>query len=295
MPVLQGKNAVVTGSSMGIGRAVAVELAAHGANLVLNSSASGDALAQVLADVRSAGSRAVSCPGSVADEKLARSLVERCVEEFGSIDILVNVAGIVEPPGSSILTIETEDWLRQIDVHLNGTFYTCRAAARHMVGQGHGSIVNTCSHALLGTFGGTGYAAAKGGVYSLSLTLAQDLRAHGIRVNAICPGAASRMSTGPDFEAHIDGLHRRGILDDGMREASLNPAPPEFAAPAYALLASELSAGITGRLFSVAGGYLGEFSGLQERLLAYKDHSGGEKWELAALAAELHRSLAQES
>lgn len=292
MSALKGKNAVVTGSSMGIGRAVALELAGHGANLVLNSSASGDALAETLAAVQATGVRAIACPGSVAEEDVARALVEECVREFGAIDILVNVAGIVEPPGSSILSIETADWLRQIDVHLNGTFYTCRQAARHMVEQGSGSIVNTCSHALLGTFGGTGYAAAKGGVYSLSLALAQDLEEHGVRVNAICPGAESRMSTGADYEAHIDGLYRRGILDEGSRDASLNPPPPDFVAPAYALLASDLSAGITGRLFSVAGGYVGEFRGLEETLLAYKDHTGGEKWQLAELAGKLEGALA---
>lgn len=292
MPALEGKNAVVTGSSMGIGRAVAVELAEHGANVVLNSSASGAALDEAVAAACATGAQAIACPGSVADAAFAEALIERCVAQFGGIDILVNVAGIVEPPGSSILNIETGDWLRQIDVHLNGTFYTCRRAARYMVEQGHGSIVNTCSHGLTGSFGGTGYAAAKGGVYSLSLALAKDLAEYGIRVNAICPGAESRMSTGPDYEAHIDRLFRRGILDAGSRDASLNPAPPEFLAPAYALLASDLAADITGRLFSAAGGYLGEFRGLEERLLAYKDHAGGEKWQLEELAGELGRASA---
>lgn len=291
MPVLEGKNAVITGSSMGIGRAVAIELAEQGANVVLNSSSSSDSLAQTLADVQAIGARAVSCAGSVADATAAQLLIDRCIEEFGSIDILINVAGIVEPPGSSILSIETEDWLKQIDVHLNGTFYTCRHAARYMVEQGYGSIINTCSHALTGSFGGTGYAAAKGGVYSLSLALAKDLGEYGIRVNAICPGAESRMSTGTDYETHIDRLYQRGILDQGSRDASLNPAPPQFVAPAYALLASELSVDITGRIFSVAGGYIGEFRGFEETLLAYKDHSGGEKWGLTELANELQKSL----
>lgn len=290
MSALEGKNAVVTGSSMGIGRAVAVELAEHGANVVLNSSSSSAALDEAVDAARATGAKAIACPGSVADVEFAPALIERCVSEFGAIDILVNVAGIVEPPGSSILNIETDDWLRQIDVHLNGTFYTCRQAARHMVGQGHGSIVNTCSHALTGSFGGTGYAAAKGGVYSLTLALAKDLEEYGIRVNAICPGAASRMSTGPDYEAHIDRLFRRGILDAGSRDASLNPAPPEFLAPAYALLASDLAAGVTGRLFSAAGGYLGEFRGLRETLIAYRDHADGDKWQLEELANELERA-----
>jgi NAD(P)-dependent dehydrogenase (short-subunit alcohol dehydrogenase family) len=272
---------------MGIGRAVAVELARQGARVVLNSSASGEALAQALADVRAAGGEGVACPGSVADYGFAGELVQRCVDEYGAIDILVNVAGVVEPPGSSILSIDPEDWQRQIDVHLNGTFYTCRHAAPLMVAQGHGRIVNTCSHGLLGIYGGTGYAAAKGGTYSLTLALAQDLRERGIRVNAVCPGAASRMSTGPDYEAHIDALCRRGILDESLREASLHPPPPEYLAPVYAFLASDLGAEITGRLFSAAGGYVGEFNALEERILAYKDHGAGERWEPEELARQV--------
>ena len=122
MSGLAGRNAVVTGSSMGIGRAVAVELARQGARVVLNSGSSGDALAQALADVQAVGGEGVACPGSVADYAFAGELVQRCVTEFGSIDILVNVAGIVEPPGSSILNIEPGDWQRQLDVHLSGTF-----------------------------------------------------------------------------------------------------------------------------------------------------------------------------
>jgi len=287
MSSLQGKNAVVTGSSMGIGRAVAVELARQGARVVLNSSASSDALAQALAAVQAVGGEGVTCPGSVADYAFAGALVQRCVDEFGSIDILVNVAGIVEPPGSSILTIEPGDWQRQLDVHLSGTFYTCRHAAPLMVAQGYGSIVNTCSHGLLGIYGGTGYAAAKGGTYSLTLALAQDLKEHGVRVNAVCPGAESRMSTGPDYEARIDALCRRGILDESLREMSLNPAPPEYLAPVYAFLAGDLSAAISGRLFSASGGYVGEFNGLEERMLAYKDHHDGNTWEPDELAQQV--------
>ena len=272
---------------MGIGRAVAVELARQGARVVLNSSSSGAALAEALEEVRAVGGEGLACPGSVADHAFAGGLVRRCVAEFGSIDVLVNVAGIVEPTGSSILNIEPEDWQRQIDVHLSGTFNTCRHAAPLMVAQGRGSIVNTCSHGLLGIYGGTGYAAAKGGTYSLTLALAQDLQEHGIRVNAVCPGAASRMSTGPDYEARIDELCRRGILDESLREASLNPAPPEYLAPVYAFLASDLSAAISGRLFSAAGGYVGEFKGLEERMLAYKDHRDGSRWEVEELARQV--------
>lgn len=275
---------------MGIGRAVALELARHGANVVLNSSSSAAALAQTVAEITATGGRAIGRLGSVAEYDFAGSLVADCVGEFGAIDILVNVAGIAEPAGSSILDIDPSDWRRQIDVHLHGTFNTCRHAAPLMAAQRRGAIVNTASHALLGVFGGTGYAAGKGGTLSLSWAIARELAAHAVRCNVVCPGAESRLSTGPEYEALIAGLNARGILDDRMRDAALNPVPARFLAPAYAFLASDLAQDINGKLFSVAGGYVGLFSGLQEQFLAYKDHRGGETWTLEELAGQIARA-----
>jgi NAD(P)-dependent dehydrogenase (short-subunit alcohol dehydrogenase family) len=177
-------------------------------------------------------------------------------------------------------------WRRVLDVHLTGTFHTCRRAAPRMAQQGRGAIVNTASHALLGVFGGTAYPASKGGTLSLTFAIARELAPHGVRCNAICPGAATRLSTGPDYRAHIEALHARGVLDAATRAAALAPAPPEQVAPLYALLASERAAGVTGRVFSAAGGYVGELIGPTERFLAHRDPAQG-PWPLDALAERL--------
>ena len=93
-------------------------------------------------------------------------------------------------------------------------FETCRAAAPHMVRQGSGAIVNTSSFAFLGDYGGTGYPGGKGGVNGLTLAIAAELKEHGVRANVVCPGAKTRLSTGPEYEDHIATLNRRGLLDD---------------------------------------------------------------------------------
>ena len=226
---------------------------------------------------RSRAPRAVSYVGSIADFEVARELVDCCHDScFGGIDILVNCAGVAEPEGSSILDLSAEGWRELIDIHLTGTFNTCRHAAPRMVERGAGAIVNTSSHGYLGHYGGTGYPAGKGGVNSLTFAIAAELREHGIRVNAVCPGARTRLSTGASYEARVQQLHSRGILDDALRDASLAVPEPEHVGPIYAFLASDLARDITGRLFSATGGYVGLMDpGGSETLLSWRDASDG--------------------
>ena len=150
--------------------------------------------------------------------------------------------------------------------------------------RGGGTIVNTSSHAFTGRFGGTGYAAGKGGVNSLTYALSLDLAEHGIRVNAVAPGGRTRMSTGAEYEAPIESLHRRGLLDDFMRDASLDVAPPEFTAAAYALLASDRSAPLTGEVWAASGMYLGRFRPPAEELLAYEEQLVDGGWTVDQIA-----------
>jgi len=272
---LAGKAAVVTGSSRGIGRAVAQALAAEGASVVVNGRSPG-AVDEVVAELEESGVGAVSYVGSIADFEVARELVDCCHDSFGGIDILVNCAGVAEPEGSSILDLSAEGWRELIDIHLTGTFNTCRHAAPRMVERGAGAIVNTSSHGYLGHYGGTGYPAGKGGVNSLTFAIAAELREHGIRVNAICPGARTRLSTGASYEARVQQLHSRGILDDALRDASLAVPEPEHVGPLYVFLASDLARDITGRLFSATGGYVGLMDpGGSETLLSWRDASDG--------------------
>lgn len=289
--LLNGRAAVVAGSSRGIGRAVARALAAEGASVVVNGR-DADATRTVAGEIEAQGGRARAVPGSVADFACAGAVVDECVARFGGIDVLVNCAGIAEPAGSSILDAAPEDWQALLDTHLTATFNTCRHAAPHFVERGSGSIVNTGSHAFLGVYGGTGYPAGKGGTNALTAAIAAELREHGVRANTVCPGARTRLSTGPDYEARVRELHARGLLSDVARDASLSPPAPEHVAALYLYLASDLSAGITGRIFSGSGGYVGLFEREHETLVAFRDAEREGAWQPAELDVRVRASKA---
>ncbi|TDD86873.1 SDR family oxidoreductase [Actinomadura darangshiensis] len=278
-----GSVAVVTGSSRGIGLEVARALANAGASVVINGrdqTVLDDAVAAL-----GGSARVVGVAGSAADPGVVDSLLD-AARELGTPDTLVNCAGIAEPAASSILDITLDDWRSLIDVHLHATFMTCRTFAPLMVEAGRGWIVNTGSHAFTGAFGGTGYPAGKGGVNSLTYALAAELREHGVRVNAVCPGAETRLSSGADYEAGIERLHQRGILDDLMHAGALAPPPAEYVAQLYLFLALTESAEVTGRVFVGAGGYIGEFPRPVEQYLTWRDHGTSPPWtpdEIAAL------------
>jgi NAD(P)-dependent dehydrogenase (short-subunit alcohol dehydrogenase family) len=287
--LLTGRAAVVVGGSRGIGRAVSQLLAACGATVVVNGRDS-DAADDTAMDIRRSGGQALAHAGSPADEATAGALVERCVSAFGRVDILVNCAGIPEPPGSSILNTTTDDFADLLEAHLWTVFQTCRAAAPRMVGQGGGAIVNTSSYAFLGDYCGTGYPASKGAINSLTLAIAAELNEHAVRANVVCPGAKTQLSTGPDFEAQIAGLHGRGLLDDATKQASLDAPPPEYAAPIYAYLASDMAADVTGQIFVASGGFVGRFDRQTPTLLGYRDHADSPPWSVT----EIHQLVTGE-
>lgn len=152
-----------------------------------------------------------------------------------------------------------------------------------MVKHGGGAIVNTSSFAFLGDYGGTGYPAGKGGSNGLTMAIAAELQEHGVRANVVCPGAKTRLSTGPEFEAHIADLHRRGLLDEPSMQAALDAPPPEFAAPIYAYLASDLAKNVTGQIFIAAGGFVGRFDRPTPSIVAFRDHDDSPPWTLTEL------------
>lgn len=230
---------------------------------------------------------AVAMAGSPADPMIAEALIDRCIEQFGAVDILVTCAGTAEPPGSSILTVTTEQFDELMAAHLGTVFQSCRAAAPHMVRAGRGSIVTTSSFAFLGDYGGTGYPAGKGAVNAFTLALAAELAEHGVRANVVCPGARTRLSTGAEYEAHIAELNRRGLLDDVSMAGALDAAPPEYAAPTYAYLAGDLAHDVTGQIFIAAGGFVGRFARQTPSILAYRDHHGAAPWTVDEIAATL--------
>ncbi|MBJ7339714.1 SDR family oxidoreductase [Mycolicibacterium sp.] len=271
--------AVVVGGSRGIGLAVAELLASQGFGVVINGR-DADAVAAAVAGV---GDAAIGFPGSPSDPATADALIDSCISEFGRIDALINCAGTAEPAGSSILNVTSAQFHELLDAHLGTVFETCRAAAPKMVAQGGGAIVNTSSFAFLGDYGGTGYPAGKGAVNGLTLAIAAELKAKGVRANIVCPGAKTRLSTGPDYEAQIADLHRRGLLDEVSMQGALDAAPPEYAAATYAYLVSDAAADVTGQIFIAAGGFVGRFPRPSPAFVAYRDHHDSPPWTVAEL------------
>lgn len=245
MGLLDGRVAVVTGSGRGIGRGIALELAAQGARVVVNDAGvdvdgrggSEDPAAQVCKEIEAGGSEAVPNYDDVSRWDGAEGIVRTAVGSFGKIDILVNNAGILRD--RTLLKMSEEEFDAVIAVHLKGTFLCARHAAPPMKEQGYGRIINiTSSAGLRGNFGQTNYSAAKAGIVGMTLTWAIELGKYGITVNAMAPSAVTRMTTGL-----IPGSERK--------------VPPEMDpalnAPLIAFLASEQASGVNGQVFGRRG------------------------------------------
>lgn len=282
--LLAGRGAVVVGGSRGIGRAVAELLAACGAGVVVNGRDQ-HAVDDTVSAITGTGGRAVGLAGAANVESTAVALMQACREEYGSVDVLINCAGVAEPAGSSILSVSDAQFHELLDAHLGTVFQTCRAAAPIMTEQRRGSIVNSGSVAFLGDYGGTGYPAAKGAINALTVAVAAELAEHGVRANVVCPGAKTRLSTGSDYEEHIRDLHARGLLDEVSMRASLDPAPADYVAPLYAYLASDLASEVTGSVFLASGGFVGRFERPIPSVLGYRDHQQSSPWSLEELHA----------
>jgi NAD(P)-dependent dehydrogenase (short-subunit alcohol dehydrogenase family) len=263
---------------------VAELLAAHGAGVVVNGR---DVGAADEAAQRITG--AIAFAGSPAEPAVADDLIDACVDEFGRIDILVNCAGTAGLASESILTVTSAQFRDLVDAHLGTTFETCRAAAPKMVAQGSGSIINSSSVAYLGDYGGSGYPAGKGGINGLTMAVAAELREHGVRANVVCPGAKTRLSTGNDYEDHIVGLHRRGLLDEASMQAALDAPPAEYAAPVYAYLASDLAKDVTGQILIAAGNFVGRFDRQSPSILGYRGHDDSPPWSVDEIHAMVMR------
>ncbi|MEB3030257.1 SDR family NAD(P)-dependent oxidoreductase [[Mycobacterium] nativiensis] len=285
--LLAARGAVVVGGSRGIGRAVAELLATCGAGVVVNGR-DPEAVNGTVEAITGSGGRAVGMAGAANVEATAVALVRACREEYGSVDVLINCAGVAEPRGSSILSISGAEFQDLLDAHLGTVFHTCRAAAPIMASQRRGSIINSGSVAFLGDYGGTGYPAGKAAINGLTVAMAAELAEYGVRANVVCPGARTRLSTGTDYEQHIRDLHARGLLDEFTMQASLDPAPAGYVAPLYAYLASDLASGVTGAVFLASGGFVGRFDRPVPAVLGYRDHQRTSPWSIA----ELHSMVA---
>ena len=179
------KVALVTGSSRGIGRAIAIELANEGINIVVNNSKNPQEGLEVVKEIKKMGQHAVYIQADVSDPKQVENMVKRIINEFGRIDILVNNAGIIMD--KKLENMDIEQWNKVISVNLTGTFNCTKAVIKYMKKQGGGKIVNISSIVgEIGNFGQSNYAASKGGVIAFTKTVAKEYAKYGITVNAVC-------------------------------------------------------------------------------------------------------------
>ena len=245
---LNGKNALVTGSSRGMGAAIALALAEAGANVALHASQS--VPADVIAKVAATGVRHVALTADVRKPDLAVTLVDQAASAFGSLDILVNNAGITRR--APAVDYPVADWDEVIAADLTSVFRLCQAAGRLMVAQGSGKIVNIAS--LLSFQGGItvpAYAAAKGGVAQLTKALANEWASKGVCVNAIAPGY---MATDLTEALQKDAARNRQIME--RIPAGRWGSPQDVAATAV-FLASPASDYVNGHVLVVDGGWMG--------------------------------------
>ena len=242
---LNGKVALVTGGSRGIGRAIAVALADRGARVAVNYVTNAEAADEVVQTIGGSGGEAVAVQGDVAKAEDARRLIDETKQAFDRLDILVNNAGLTQD--DLVLRMSEEAWDHVMEVDLRGAYLCTKAALRPMIRQRWGRIINIASVAgLVGNAGQANYAAAKAGLIGFTKSVAKEVASRNVTANAVAPGLVStEMTSG---------------LTEGQEQAVLQlvplgrPATPEEVAPAVVFLASEEAGYITGSVLPVDGG-----------------------------------------
>jgi 3-oxoacyl-[acyl-carrier protein] reductase len=242
---LKDRVALVTGGSRGIGRAIALELAARGASVVVNYHKSPDAANEVVKQIQGAGGKAAAMQADVSDFKQADGLVKFTVDTFGDLSILINNAGITKD--TLIMMMSEADWDSVIATNLKSTFNCSKAAVKHMMRKRYGRIINMASVAgQMGNPGQVNYSASKGGQIAFTKSLAREVAARNITVNAIAPGFV---------DTEILNAMPAGSLEAALKMVPLaRTAKPEEIAYAAAFLASDQAAYITGQVLGVDGG-----------------------------------------
>lgn len=243
--MLEGKVALVTGAAKGIGKAIALALAADGAAVIVNYNGSKDRAEQTVEEIKALGADAMAYQCNVADTKAVDDMIKEIIRIYGRLDILVNNAGITRD--NLIMKMTEEDFDAVINANLKGCFNTIKAVSRQMLKQRSGRIINITSvSGILGNAGQANYAASKAGIIGLTKTMARELASRGITVNAVAPGFVDTDMT--------------QTLSDSIKAAATAQIPlrhfgrPEDIASMAAYLASEKASYITGQIISVDGG-----------------------------------------
>jgi NAD(P)-dependent dehydrogenase (short-subunit alcohol dehydrogenase family) len=262
---LENKAAVVTGAGRGIGRAIALHLAQQGARVVVNDPGlgrNGEAATdrpadEVVAEIIQRGGHAVANLESVADHQQAGRMVQQCIDTFGTIDILVNSAGVLRE--RMIWNMTEEEFDTVIATHLKGQWNMSHHAIRHMRKMGFGRIINLSSDAFKGTVGQCNYAAAKAGSIGLTRSIAKEAAKFGITANALCPVADTRMTATPEVFANRRRKLEMGVITQAQYDAAMQAKGPEHIAPLVGYLCLESSYFINGQTFHVEKGIVSTY------------------------------------
>lgn len=247
MKLLEGKNAIITGASRGIGKGIAEIFANHGANVAFTYSSSVEAAESLEKELTQKGIKAKAYKSNAASFEEAQKLIEEVTKDFSSIDILVNNAGITKD--NLLMRMSEEDFDKVIEVNLKSIFNMTKAVQRTMLKQRKGSIVNMSSVVgVKGNAGQANYAASKAGMIGFSKSVALELGSRNIRCNVIAPGFIETEMTDKLDEKTVEGWRKAIPLKRG--------GSPEDIANACVFLGSDLSAYITGQVINVDGGML---------------------------------------
>ena len=247
MKLLEGKTAIITGASRGIGRGIAKVFAEQGANVAFTYSSSVEAAQELENELNVIGVKAKGYQSNAANFNQAQDLASEVLKEFGAIDILINNAGITKD--NLLMRISEEDFDKVIEVNLKSVFNLTKAVIRPMMKQRKGSIINMSSVVgVKGNAGQTNYAASKAGIIGFSKSVALELGSRNIRSNVIAPGFIETEMTAKLDEATVDGWRKAIPLKRG--------GTPEDIANACLFLASDMSSYITGQTLNVDGGML---------------------------------------